>query len=61
VGFGAIVHERLLEPWMLQGLFSGYTLLGVVYEYLSQEIKELAVEVSVVGDGFLRLLVMIRR
>jgi hypothetical protein len=46
---------------MLQGLFSGYTLLGVVYEYLSQEIKELAVEVSVVGDGFLRLLVMIRR
>jgi hypothetical protein len=53
VSFGAIIHERLLEPWMLQGLFGGYTLLRIVYEYLPQKIKELAIEVGVVGNCFL--------
>jgi hypothetical protein len=43
---------------MLQGFFGRYTFLGIVNEYLPQEIEELAVEVGVTGDGFLRLLVM---
>jgi hypothetical protein len=53
MSFGAIIHKRFLEPWMLQGLFGRYTLLGIVDEYLPQEIEELAVEVGVTGDGFL--------
>jgi hypothetical protein len=60
MSFGAVVHKRLLEPRMLQGLFGSYTLLGIVNKYLPQEIEELAVEVGVTWNGFLRLLVVTR-
>jgi hypothetical protein len=43
---------------MLQGLLGSYTLLGIVHEDLSEEIEELAVEVGMTRNGFLRLLVM---
>lgn len=56
VSLGPIVHERLPEPWMLQGLFGGYALLGIVHEDLPQEVQKLAVEVGMAGDGFLLLL-----
>lgn len=53
VCLGSVVHERFPEPWMLQGLFGRDTFLGVVHEDLPQEIKELAIEVGMPGDGFL--------
>ena len=57
VSFCAVVHERLLEPRVLQSLLGRYALLGVVHEYSPQEIEELFVEVGVARYCFLQALV----
>src|SRR5699024_5444515 len=51
---GAVVVLGLLEPGMLQGLFGGDALLGVVDEDLAQEVEELIVESGGCGDEILR-------
>lgn len=56
VCLGSVVHERFPEPWMLQGFFGSDALLGIIHEDLPQEIKELAIEIGMAGDGFLLLL-----
>lgn len=53
VRLGAVVHERLLEPGVLQGFLGCDALLGVVHEYPSEEVKELFVEVGVARYCFL--------
>jgi hypothetical protein len=55
VSFCAIVHERFLEPGMLQGLLGGDTLLGIVDKNPSQEVEELLVEVRMARYCFLQL------
>ena len=55
VRFCAIIHERLLEPRVLQGFLGGYALLGIVHEYPSQEVKELFVEIGVGRYCFLHM------
>lgn len=53
MSLSSVVHERLPEPWVLQGLFGGDALLGIVDENLSEEVEELTIEVGMAGNGFL--------
>jgi hypothetical protein len=53
VGFGTIVNETLLEPGVLQGLFSSYSLLGVVDKDLLQKVQECTVERCIDRDELL--------
>lgn len=54
VGLGAIVDDAFLEPRMLQRLFGGDALLGIVDKDLSQQVEELPVEGGVDGDELLQ-------
>lgn len=49
----AVVHERLLEPRVLERFFGGDAFLGVVDEDAAEEVEELAVEVGVAWYCFL--------
>jgi hypothetical protein len=53
-GFGAIVFVVLFEPVMLQGLVCCDTLLWIVDKDLLEQIEELAVELVVGWDDFLK-------
>jgi hypothetical protein len=53
VGFGAIIHEGLLEPWVLKRLLGSDAFLGVVDEDLLEKIEELSVEFRMREDTFL--------
>lgn len=55
VRFCAVVHERLLEPRVLERLLGRNTLLGIVHEYSPQQVEELLVEIRVPGYCFLRM------
>jgi hypothetical protein len=50
----AVIQKCLLEPRVLQSVLGRDALLGVVYEYSLQQVKELAVELGVWRYGFLR-------
>lgn len=53
-GLGAIVFVVFLEPVMLQGLVCRDTLLWIVDKDFLQQIEELAVELVVGWDDFLK-------
>ena len=53
VSVRTVIHQRFLEPRMLQYLLGGCTLLWVVNKDPPEQIEELAAEVGVTGDGFL--------
>ena len=53
VRFRAVVHERLLEPRVLQRVLGRDALFGVVYEDPLQQIEELPIELGVGRDRFL--------
>ncbi len=52
-GFGAVVGDAFFEPGVLEGLFGGDALLGVVLEDASEEVDELFVEAGGCRDDFL--------
>jgi len=56
VGFGAVVHEGLLEPRVLESFFGGDALLRVVHEDPLQQVKELPVELGVRWYAFLQII-----
>ena len=53
-GFGAVVFVMFLEPVMLQGFVCCNTLFGVIDKDLLKQIEELAVELVVGWDDFLK-------
>lgn len=54
-GFGAVVGDGFLEPFVLQGFFGRDAFFGVVDEDLAEEVQEGFVEVGSWGDDVLVL------
>lgn len=55
LGFGAVILEMLLKPWMLQGFMGSDALLRIIYEYLLEQVKEFTVEVGMGRNGLLEV------
>ena len=54
-GFGAVIHQGLFEPRVLQSFLGSDAVLRVIHEDLLQEIEEQFMKLGVGWDEFLRL------